>query len=92
MHVLLLLFAGCKTPESVPDTDRVPGTDSGQETDPSDTTLPETDEGLYGTFPDAPRPLPEFSATNYDGTVRAREDVLGHPTVMWFFPAAGTYG
>ena len=35
---------------------------------------------------------PEFAATNYDGAARDAEDLLGHPTVMWFYPAAATAG
>ena len=95
MHLLLLLIAACGSQGSEPDTDTASGSDTDSETDTSDTsdtTLPDTDTGLYGTFPDAPLSLPEFTATNSDGAARTREDVLGHPTVMWFFPAAGTYG
>jgi hypothetical protein len=95
MHLLFLLVAACGTTENetdtgVPDTDT--GSSSDSETDSSDTTLPDTDTGLYGTFPAEALSLPEFTATNYDGAARTREDVLGSPTVMWFFPAAGTYG
>ena len=45
-----------------------------------------------GTVPASPAALPEFAATNSDGSGRAREDLLGHPTVMWFYPAAATAG
>ena len=31
-------------------------------------------------------------ADDADGSGRAREDLLGHPTVMWFYPAAATAG
>ena len=49
--------------------------------------------GAYnGTPPSSPVSAPEFAATNRDGGARDREDLLGHPTVMWFYPAAGTYG
>jgi hypothetical protein len=47
---------------------------------------------LYGERPGAPVALPDFVATNRDGTVRGPADVRGRPTVMWFYPAAGTYG
>ena len=47
---------------------------------------------LYGSVPDEALAAPEFSATHHDGSARSREDLLGHPTVMWFYPAAGTYG
>jgi hypothetical protein len=49
-------------------------------------------DSLNGDVPDDPPPLPEFSATNSDGAARSREDLLGHPTVMWFYPAAATAG
>ncbi len=47
---------------------------------------------LNGSVPDEALPAPDFAATNMDGAARDREDVLGHPTVMWFYPAAGTAG
>lgn len=47
---------------------------------------------LYGEWAKEQIPAPEFVATNMDGTGRSREDLLGHPTVMWFYPAAGTGG
>ncbi len=36
--------------------------------------------------------VPEFAAVSHTGAPRSRSDLLGHPTVMWFFPAAGTPG
>jgi peroxiredoxin len=45
-----------------------------------------------GEPPATPVPAPDFAATNMDGAARDREDLLGHPTVMWFYPAAGTAG
>jgi len=29
---------------------------------------------------------------NLDGTPRTRDALMGHPTVVWFFPFAGTPG
>ncbi len=52
-------------------------------------TLP---EGLTGTTPSADTPPPVFTALNYDGTIRNQDDLVGHPTVLWFFPFAGTPG
>ena len=46
--------------------------------------------GLHGQAPPDALPLPQFVATNYDGSVRGPEDLTGHPTVLWFFPFAGT--
>jgi hypothetical protein len=51
-----------------------------------------TDEALNGTEPAVALEAPTFVATNRDGGARSREDLLGHPTVMWFYPAAGTFG
>ena len=48
--------------------------------------------GLHGQAPPDALPLPQFVATNYDGSVRGPEDLTGHPTVLWFFPFAGTPG
>jgi len=57
--------------------------------DDDDTVLPPDDE-LTGTYPSQELPLPEFEALNSDGTVRGPDALRGHPTVMWFFPFAGT--
>jgi hypothetical protein len=46
----------------------------------------------HGTVPPEALAAPAFAALNYDGGTRATEDLLGHPTVMWFFPFAGTPG
>ncbi len=47
---------------------------------------------LHGQVPTTVTTVPEFSAVNQDGAPRTRADLLGHPTVVWFFPAAGTAG
>ena len=47
---------------------------------------------LHGTSPDSPVPVPDFSATNRDGTSRGPADLMGHPTALWFYPAAFTGG
>ncbi len=46
----------------------------------------------YGTAPSAAVVVPDFTVTNQDGETRTRADLLGKPTVMWFYPAAATYG
>ena len=33
-----------------------------------------------------------ITATSDAGLSRTRADLMGHRTVMWFFPAAGTFG
>ncbi len=47
---------------------------------------------LHGSPPDKALPAPDFAALNMDGAARDREDLLGQPTVMWFYPKAGTAG
>ena len=70
--------------------------DSGQDTDNDDDSGSTNDSGLpsglSGTEPSADIPVPEFTATSHDGSSRTSADLLGHPTVMWFFPAAATPG
>lgn len=57
---------------------------------PTDTELP---EGLYGAAPAVALAAPVFSGvSNRDGTPRTQVDLIGHPTVMWFYPAAASGG
>ena len=65
--------------------------------DPSDTvTVTTLDDirglDLRGDVPRATIALPEFGATNSAGSSRGPPNIVGSPTVVWFFPAAGTYG
>jgi hypothetical protein len=66
--------------------------DSGSSGDSGGSGSPDIPDGTNGTIPDSALEAPEFAATNRDGGARAREDLLGHPTVMWFYPAASTPG
>jgi len=75
------------TVDTVPDTDVAADADTDTDTD-SDTLPPD----LNGTAPAMAVPAPEFVATNRDGTSRSRPDLIGHPTVVWFYPAAMTSG
>jgi hypothetical protein len=59
-------------------------------TDTTSTTIDTTK--LYGTAPDKAVPAPKFTVYNHESEERTRADLLGHPTVIWFFPAAGTSG
>ena len=47
---------------------------------------------LNGIPPQESLTLIDFQAINFDGTPRTKNDLLGTPTVMWFFPAADTPG
>ena len=52
-----------------------------------------TDSGvLFGERPSSPLSVPTFMAQNSDGASRSQPDLLGQPTVLWFFPFAGTPG
>ncbi len=48
--------------------------------------------GLNGTRIDPPTPLVDFYAVNRDGSSRSMVDLTDGPTVIWFYPAADTYG
>ena len=93
MYIISLLLGCSGTVEdsSTPDT-----TDSGTvadtDTDTDTDTTVEVPDGTYGQLPSESLPAPEFAATNSDGTSRGISDLTDGPTVVWFFPAAGTYG
>lgn len=52
----------------------------------ADVDLPQ----LHGSTPSTPKPLIAFTATNRDGAARTETALMGHPTVIWFYPAAFT--
>lgn len=57
------------------------------DTGPFDTT------GLNGEEVDPRLDAPVFDQVlANDGSARTQADLIGHPTVIWFYPAAGTYG
>jgi hypothetical protein len=78
--------------DSDSDTDSDTDTDTDTDTDSDTDTDTDTDVSFNGTPPDVPISAPKFDATNRDGTARDRDDLLGHPTVMWFYPAAFSGG
>jgi len=55
-----------------------------------DDSTPPAVEELHGQAPAQPLGVPTFEALNSDGATRSTPDLLGHPTVLWFFPYAGT--
>ena len=63
--------------------------DGSTDTDTSSTTLT---GDFNGTLPPIEIAAPDFSAQNRDESLRSKDDLLGHPTVLWFFPFAGTPG
>ena len=96
LSIALAALVACSAPADKDEDDDGSG-DVGDDSATPDTDGPggtndvEPDE-LNGTVPDEVLPAPEFAATNRDGGARAREDLMGHPTVMWFYPAAATAG
>ncbi len=76
---------------SAGDDDSTAGDDdtTTSNTGDDDTTPPPAEE-LHGSAPSQPLAVPSFEATNSDGSARGTPDLLGHPTVLWFFPYAGT--
>jgi len=74
-------------------------TDSGSVVTPTVTTPTVTTTtgglptGLNGEIPTTPLSVPTFSQVlAMDGTARSSADLIGRPTVMWFYPAAFTGG
>ena len=96
--LLLSLFClGCVSSEDAGDADpkdsSVPDTDTDTTNEDSGDPIDSGDvASLYGVPPKNPISRPEFSATNYDGSSRGPDNLEGVRTVLWFFPAAGTYG
>ena len=89
MVYISLLFA-CSSSESVKNTDSsnpLP-LDSGTDTN----TEIDDNQEYFGTVPSSQLVVPDFSARNYDEELRDKNNLIGQPTVLWFFPAAGTYG
>jgi hypothetical protein len=89
------------------DSDSGTGTGTGTETGTGTGTGTGTDTGteeqicpdprvdgvaLAGTVPPDCLPVPEFEAFAHTGEARGPDDLVGAPTVMWFYPAAGTPG
>ena len=86
---LSLILTGCTT-DDTQDTNDTQDSD----TDPVvDTDVNDVDwDGLYGEVPAETLAAPEFAATNRDGSARSKDDLQGHPTVVWFYPMAATSG
>lgn len=98
--MLMLLLLACGDPKGDDGAgpldsgdDRPDDTAGGDDTSSGDDTAGDTaEDGYYGEVPADPIALPAFSATSQDGTGLGPEDVLGHPTVMWFYPVAAGAG
>ena len=88
-------FLACSSPNSVDSepqdslTETADTADSNESVDtgPFDTT------GLNGDEVDPRLDAPVFEQVlASDGSARTQADLMGHPTVFWFYPAAGTFG
>lgn len=95
MH--LLLFLACQhsdseTPKTLDSSVTDSSTTDSSTTDSQGTTDTAPPAGLHGEIPENPLPLPDFTATAMNGETRTKADLLGHPTVIWFYPAATTAG
>lgn len=92
----LSLLIGCADPaEKDPLDTGEAGDDTASDTAADTATDTNTDSAplsLVGVTPAEAIDAPEFSAQNRDGAARSRADLLGQPTVMWFFPGADTPG
>lgn len=87
-----LALAAC-TASPVDDGALADGADTAGDTAPVDTAAPgDTALDLHGVPPATPVPPPTFAARNLDGAPRAQPDLVGHPTIVWFYPAATTAG
>jgi hypothetical protein len=97
MRFLWFLVA-CSGPVDAPDVvdsggDEVVDSGVGDTGDPFDVDTGGFDwDALNGVRPDEPIGMPAFSALNYDGSARGPGDLLDHPTAMWFYPLAESFG
>ena len=82
----MFLLLAC-TPPDVGNTDAVVDT-SGE----TGETAWDTEIALNGSWPPEPVGPAQFTAINRDGSERGPDDLTGHVTVMWFYPAADTPG
>jgi hypothetical protein len=78
------------------DTDTSDESSSADPSDDSDTTEPEEVDlsqlDLFGTLPASNLEPAEFVALNRDGSERTAANLVGQPTVMWFYPLANSPG
>ena len=65
---------------------------TGNGTSGAVTIDPGLEDQLNGQIASGDYPPPTFVATNYDGGERTEANLVGHPTVLWFYPLAKTPG
>ena len=83
---------GSKALDSAHDSAVDSASDADTDADADADTDADTAESYNGTIPPNSIPAPEFTDTDMDGTPRTRVDLIGHPTVIWFYPAATSSG
>ena len=89
----VLTLGACAASDGDPASDTTGGGDVTDSSTGSDTTDPaQTPAYLHGTVPSEALPAPKFVATNLDGSSRGTDNLIGTPTVMWFYPVAATSG
>lgn len=89
--MLLVFFTACTATSAGPTVaDSKDPTDTS--VDSAGDTSPDSGVELHGDVPAVALAAPEFAATSDAGLPRTRDDLLGHPTVVWFYPAAATSG
>jgi hypothetical protein len=89
LSLCLTACAGRPAPESeTTDPTDVAARDSASSDSGETTDAP----SLNGVAPASRVALPEFVARNHLGESRGRADLLGAPTILWFFPASDTAG
>ena len=89
MHLLMLACQNGVEKDAL-ENDSTSNSDSN--TDVVDIVDSATASTLNGTPPSQPLAVSSLSATNHDGQPRNQNDLIGNPTVISFYPAAGTYG
>jgi hypothetical protein len=102
MNLALVLTLGCSSKQATPDsatsnrsdtgpmveTDADTDADADTDTD-ADTDMP---DNLNGEAIDPPLDPVAFNALNMDDSARSLSDLTDGPTLMWFYPLAGSYG
>ena len=85
-------FAGDADADADADTDADADADADADTDAdadADTDMP---GNLNGEAIDPPLDPVAFHALNMDDSARSLSDLTDGPTLMWFYPLAGSYG
>lgn len=84
------------SPEAVASADSAVNRDSDQPSEQDDEVEQDETEriiaNLYGSIPTTALGPPSFTAINSDESTRTIMNLIGSPTILWFFPFAGSPG